>query len=131
MTKLEVGNYGEHHFELALRALGLVVRKSTYHHGDRLVNNKIKVEIKTSHLNKQGRYNICLKKKDKYGQTNCQNTDYVVIILVDHNCLVTSVLVIPTSAVSNQKFMSIGKNSSKWDVYRSKNFAQQIAKIAS
>jgi len=44
---------------------------------------QIKIEIKTAKRGKKGKYQACLRKNDKYGQTDVSHADIVLLVCVD------------------------------------------------
>lgn len=101
------GELGESLFCAMLGDKWHAVKPSDCHCGDYWITDKttgetLKVEIKTSKKSKAGRYNFSLKKSDKYGKTDYQDSDLLVMIAID-NAGNPFAYVIPTQALNVKK----------------------------
>lgn len=63
---------------------------------------RLKIEVKIARQSRRGRWQFLLYKNDKHGQTDCSNSDVVVLICVSKAGLLFS-YVIPASEITTNK----------------------------
>lgn len=80
---------------------------------------EFKVEVKTARIDKEGKYQFCLKRDGN--MTDCKNADYVLLLAAMNSVLVVPFL-IPVTAIGNQKKFTISTNPlefrGNWAKYR-------------
>lgn len=70
----------------------------------------LRLEVKTARRNARGNWQVMLKKDDKYGQTDCSKSDFLVIICLDDEGTINKMLVIKASLMDKQT-LTIGEAS--------------------
>lgn len=105
-TKMQLGMWGEGAIAGILRRAGYDVRKQKRADGGDLFTCGLKIEVKTAYRNNKGMWNYCLKKADKYGHTDHERADLVILLAVAPSGLVTT-FVIPCDALSDKCALTI------------------------
>lgn len=108
MTPQQLGLFGEKLAKRKLENFGLdVLHVATLDLGyDLLVNDTLKVEVKTARLNSRSKFQFCLTKKD---HANIRKSDVVILQCVfPDGCI--KVFVVPTNIVENNSQITIGGN---------------------
>jgi len=108
MTPQQLGLFGEKLAKRKLENFGLdVLWVAQLDLGyDLLVNESLKVEVKTARMNVRGKFQFCLTKKD---HTNIRKSDVVILQCVFPNGCI-EVFVVPTNIVENNSQITIGGN---------------------
>lgn len=110
-SSVKLGCYGE---KAVKRLLGGKIRFHAGHDIDHAALGRL--EVKTSYLGSDNRYQFCLRKNDKHGKTDVGHADYLVLV-----CLSISgdkIYVIPSQSVPTTKKLSLSKNSVRFSEFR-------------
>lgn len=108
MTPQQLGLFGEKLAKRDLENFGLdVLHVATLDLGyDLLVNDSLKIEVKTARLNVRGKFQFCLTKKD---HADIRKSDIVILQCVfPSGCVET--FVVPTNIVENNSQITIRGN---------------------
>ena len=84
--------------------------------GDLLVNDSIRIEVKTSTQSKYGRWNFQLFKCDKYGSTNHLNSDYIMLLCITESFEIFSYL-LPTKILRSKSKTAVTSHPTKYRGY--------------
>lgn len=87
---------------------------------DQTTGEALKVEVKTASVDKRGHYQFCLRKKDKYGGTDCAPADFVILVAVTKSGS-HSIFVIPAGELTTKATKITGnphEYAGKWAKFR-------------
>lgn len=100
-TKMQLGMWGEAIVRQTLKKAGFDAKKARRAVGGDIVACGLKIEVKTANQGTDGTYSFCLTKDDKYGATNHERADVVVLLAVAASGIVHT-FVIPCAALANK-----------------------------
>ena len=110
-SSVSLGNHGE---KFAVNLLG---GKILYHAGHDIDHPTLgKIEVKTSYIGNNGTFQFCLRKADKYGQTDVKHADYLVLVCL--SIYGDKVYLIPSKDVPSGKKLSLSVNSKRFAQFR-------------
>lgn len=111
-TAQKLGKQGELYAKRNLERLGLnVLLTAELDLGyDLLINDSLKVEVKTARLNSRKKYQFCLTKRD---HADIRKSDVVIFQCINSDGSITT-FVVPTTIVANNKQLTVSGNLSNY-----------------
>lgn len=110
-SSVSLGNHGE---KFVVKLLGGSRIFRCGHDIDHAVLGRL--EVKTAILGQNGSFQFCLKKADKFGQTDYSKSDYVVLVCL--SLYGDKVYLIPVAALPAVKKLSLSVNSKRFSEFR-------------
>lgn len=105
-TNMKLGMWGEHIVKRELECAGYQVTKQPRFKGGDLLASGLKIEVKAAREDKSGAYWYCLSKNDKWGRTDHESADIIVLLAVNPAGF-ASTFVIPKEALAGMRSLRI------------------------
>lgn len=105
-TRMKLGMWGEFIVRRELENAGYTVRKQPKLKGGDLLAAGLKIEVKAAHEDRSGAYWYCLTKNDKWGRTDHEQADVLILIAVNPSGF-ASTFVIPAEALAGMTNLRI------------------------